>query len=324
MWPAVDREHRAVVATLNLPPAGSPPARPHVLKPFNLASASPPVDHTSSNKKSSTGATASSTAAAPTVVLIGSSQAYALFASERFELLCASLATALHAPPPAPTQSSGAVPVGAILLLLEMVASVSPGNRNDNSGKGSSSGSASLASTLVGDADGAIPAVAMRALLPNIRHASLHLAQSLLTIPGLTPGPLMSRARRLSAILRRLVEPSLPTPMPTPPAQQSPGALTQPSDLAPFLRGVITTTTSMGGSSNSDTSSSRGLPLACAVLCQLSGSFGSGAALELVAMSSLNSLVHGVAYALTVRRSVSCDWFLPCFPFMKLSLDHHE
>jgi len=320
VWPAVDREHRAVVATLNLPPAGSPPARPHVLKPFNLASASPPVDHTSSNKKSSTGATASSTAAAPTVVLIGSSQAYALFASERFELLCASLATALHAPPPAPTQSSGAVPVGAILLLLEMVASVSPGNRNDNSGKGSSSGSGSLASTLVGDADGAIPAVAMRALLPNIRHASLRLAQSLLTIPGLTPGPLMSRARRLSAVLRRLVEPSLPPPMPTSSPQQS---LTQPSDLAPFLRGVITTTT-MSGNSNSDTSNDRGLPLACAVLCQLSGSFGSGAALELVAMSSLNSLVHGVAYALTVRMCVSCDCFLPCFPFMKLSLGRHE
>lgn len=289
-----------MVAALNLPPAGPPPARANILKPFTLSSGTPTLDpssKSSNSKKQSTSAGSSGAAPAATVSL-GSSQAYALFAAERFVLLCASLATALQAPPPAPTQSSGAVPVGAILLLLEMVASVSPGNRNDNSSsKGSSSGAASLASTLVGDADGAIPAVAMRALLPNLRHASLHLAQSLLTIPGLCPGPLMCRARRLSAVVRRLVEPSLPPPMPT--SQQAPGALTQPTDLALFLRSAISTTRN-----SDDDNNSRGLPLACALLCQMSGSFGSGAALELVAMPNLSQLVHGIAYALTVIISV--------------------
>jgi hypothetical protein len=270
-----------------LPPAGPPPARTAVLKPFALAPAASLLDGSSSSSSSKSEPSG--------VVLLGSSQAYALFAAERFALLCAALAAALHAPPPAPTQAAAAVPAGAVLLLLEMVAAVSPGGRS-----GGPSGSGGLASTLVADLAGGVPAVAMRALLPGLRCACLKLALSLTTVPGVCPGPLLRRARRLAAAVRRLAEPALPPPLPLPP----PGAPARPADLAALLR------TAMAPSSNS---SGGGLPLACAVLCQLSGGLGGAAALELVAAPALSRLVHGLAYALAVSKDSIPGWRIDSF-----------
>ena len=153
-------------------------------------------------------------------------EAHALFGAERFKRLCEALTVAFASSPRTsssmPPSAASAIPTMAILHLLDQVASIAPVTISYQATKSKLpilkrkfgtvvSASETGEDSVVSSGVGSVAAVAITAVLPSLKRSALTVASALM---GSASAYLRCHAKRLLRVVQRLVDSSLPPPLP--------------------------------------------------------------------------------------------------------------